>query len=81
LSSSSAERWRWTPPCGVSAHAASQAPSKIGFRPGQTIEVEDAIKALVTKSANDVACAIAENLAGSEPEFAEKMTRKARHSG
>ncbi len=37
----------------VSAHAASQAPSKLGLRPGQTIAVEDAIKALVTKSAND----------------------------
>ena len=65
----------------VSAHAASQAPSKIGFRPGDTIEVEDAIKAVVTKSANDVACAIAENIAGSEEDFAERMTRKARQLG
>ena len=65
----------------VSAHAAAQPPSKLGLRPGQTIEVEDAIKALVTKSANDVASTIAENLAGSEEEFAEKMTRKARQLG
>jgi D-alanyl-D-alanine carboxypeptidase len=65
----------------VSARAAAQAPSKIGFRPGGTIEVEDAIKALVTKSANDVASTIAENLAGSEEEFAERMTRKARQLG
>lgn len=61
----------------VSAHAASQAPSKLGLRPGSTIAVEDAIKALVTKSANDVAVVIAENLGGSEDEFAEMMTRKA----
>ncbi len=65
----------------VSARAAAQAPSKIGVRPGETISVEDAIKALVTKSANDVACTIAENLAGTEEDFAEKMTRKARQLG
>lgn len=62
----------------VSAHAAAQAPSKLGLRPGQTISVEDAIKALVTKSANDIAVVIAEALAGSEDEFAKQMTRKAR---
>lgn len=62
----------------VSAHAASQAPSKLGLRPGQTISAEDAIKALVTKSANDIAVVVAEALAGSEEEFAGQMTRKAR---
>jgi D-alanyl-D-alanine carboxypeptidase len=62
----------------VSAHAASQAPSKLGLRPGQTISAEDAIKALVTKSANDIAVVVAEALAGSEDEFARQMTRKAR---
>jgi D-alanyl-D-alanine carboxypeptidase len=65
----------------VSAHGASQAPSKLGLRPGGTIEVEDAIKALVTKSANDVAATIGENIAGSEDAFAEMMTRKARALG
>ncbi|MFG1339280.1 D-alanyl-D-alanine carboxypeptidase family protein [Xanthobacter autotrophicus] len=65
----------------VSAKAASQQPSKLGVRPGSTIEVEDAIKALVTRSANDVAVVIAENLGGSESEFAEMMTRKARALG
>lgn len=65
----------------VSAHAASQAPSKIGFRPGETIEVRDAILALVTKSANDVAMAVAENVAGSEDEFAQMMTTRARSLG
>ncbi|MCJ2015723.1 D-alanyl-D-alanine carboxypeptidase [Methylobacterium sp. J-076] len=65
----------------ISAHAAAQAPSKLGIRPGQTITVEDAIKAIVTKSANDVACAIGENIAGSEERFAEMMTAKAHSLG
>lgn len=67
-----------TTPLQVSAHASAQAPSKLGLRPGQTIAVEDAIKALVTKSANDIAVVVAEALAGSEQEFARQMTRKAR---
>lgn len=74
-------RFRLDSPLKVSAFAARQAPSKIGFRPGDTIEVEDAIKALVTKSANDVAVTVAENVAGSESEFADQMTRKARQLG
>lgn len=65
----------------ISAHAAAQAPSKLGLRPGQTITVEDAIKAIVTKSANDVACAIGENIGGSEERFAQMMTAKAHALG
>jgi D-alanyl-D-alanine carboxypeptidase len=65
----------------ASVRAANRAPSKIGIRPGETITVEDSIKALVTKSANDVATVIAENLAGTEEDFAERMTRKARQLG
>lgn len=65
----------------ASANAAAQSPSKIGIRAGETISVEDAVKALVTKSANDVAMVIAENLAGSQEAFAERMTRKARALG
>ncbi len=65
----------------ITAHSAAQAPSKLGLRPGQTISVEDAIKAIVTKSANDVASAIGENIAGSEERFAEMMTAKARSLG
>ncbi|MGY2052829.1 serine hydrolase [Methylobacterium sp. JK268] len=68
-------------PLEISANAARQAPSKLGVRPGTTITVEEAIKALVTKSANDVACAIGENIAGSEGAFAEMMTRKAHALG
>ena len=66
---------------GVSAHAASQAPTKLGLRPGSTIAVEDAIKAIVTKSANDMAVAVAEAIGGDEPSFAGLMTRKAHALG
>ncbi len=65
----------------ISSHAASQSPSKLGVKAGSTIEVEDAIKAVVTRSANDVASAIGENIAGSEDAFAQMMTRKAREIG
>jgi len=65
----------------ISAHAAAQAPSKLGLRPGETIDVENAIKAVVTKSANDIACAIAENIGGDEAAFAQMMTRKAHALG
>ena len=65
----------------VSEHAAQQAPSKLGLAPGQTIAVEDAIRALVTKSANDAAVVIAETIGGDEDTFARLMTRKARALG
>lgn len=65
----------------VSEHASVQAPTKLGLRPGQTLRVEDAIKALVTRSANDAAVVIAETIAGDEDEFAKLMTRKARSLG
>jgi len=65
----------------VSAHAAAQAPSKLGLRPGQTIRVEDAIKVIVTKSANDIAVAVAEAVGGTESDFADMMTRKAHALG
>jgi D-alanyl-D-alanine carboxypeptidase len=65
----------------VSEHASEQAPTKLGLRPGQTIAVEDAIKGLVTRSANDAAVVIAEAIAGDEDDFAKFMTRKARALG
>jgi D-alanyl-D-alanine carboxypeptidase len=68
-------------PLKVSANGARQAPSKLGLVAGDTIRVEDAIKALVTKSANDVAYTIGENISGSEAAFADRMTRKARALG
>lgn len=65
----------------MSKHAASMPPSKLGLKPGSTIAVQDAIKALVTKSANDVAAAVGEHIAGTESAFARRMTRKARSIG
>lgn len=65
----------------ISKHAANQAPSRLGLKPGQTIRVEDAILALVTKSANDIAVAVAEYVGGSETTFASRMTSKAREIG
>src|SRR6187455_614789 len=65
----------------VSEHASDQAPTKLGLKPGQTLKVEDAIKGLVTRSANDAAVVIAEAIAGDEDEFAKLMTRKARSLG
>jgi D-alanyl-D-alanine carboxypeptidase len=65
----------------VSAYAASQPPTKLGLRAGSTIEVEDAIKSMITLSANDSSVVVAEAIAGSEDAFAEQMTRKARSLG
>ncbi len=65
----------------ISAKAAAEAPSKIGVRAGSTITVEQAILALVTKSANDAATAVGEFLGGSEQNFARMMTNKARQLG
>lgn len=65
----------------VSRHAASAVPTKLGLRAGSTIAVEDAIKSLVTLSANDMARVIAEHISGSESKFAERMTATARAMG
>jgi D-alanyl-D-alanine carboxypeptidase len=64
-----------------SANAVGQAPSKLDVEEGTEIDLIDAIKALVTKSANDVAVALAERVAGSEERFVELMNRKARELG
>ncbi|NBR40845.1 MAG: D-alanyl-D-alanine carboxypeptidase, partial [Alphaproteobacteria bacterium] len=65
----------------VSKLAASRSPSKLGLKPGSYITVENAIMALITKSANDVATVVSEHLAKSERAFAKKMTRKAHALG
>jgi D-alanyl-D-alanine carboxypeptidase (penicillin-binding protein 5/6) len=65
----------------ISPHAAAQAPSKVGLRPGQTISVRDAMNAIAVLSANDMAVAMAEKLGGTEAHFAEMMTAKAKQLG
>jgi D-alanyl-D-alanine carboxypeptidase len=68
-------------PLPVSAFAALRPPTKLGLKTGQTLAVEDAIKGLVTKSANDAAVVVSEAIGGSEEEFAKLMTAKAHALG
>ncbi|MBN9025706.1 MAG: SPOR domain-containing protein [Rhizobiales bacterium] len=65
----------------VSEFASRQRPTKLGLKPGSTIAVRDAMLGLITRSANDAAVVIAENLAGSEAAFAQRMTKTARSIG
>jgi D-alanyl-D-alanine carboxypeptidase len=65
----------------VSAEAAGQSPTKLGLKPGSTLAAEEAIKGMVTRSANDAAVVVAEAIAGSESDFAKLMTRKAQALG
>jgi len=65
----------------VSAHAASMSPTKLGLRPGDSVQVRNLILGIVTRSANDAAVVLAEGLAGSEAAFAQQMTPKARQLG
>ena len=74
-------RYRLSSRLVISRHAASMQPSKLGLRPGSTITVDQALRAILTKSANDIAVAIAENIAGSESRFARRMTQVARGMG
>ena len=65
----------------VSPHAASQPPSKLGLAAGQTITLDNAMKATAVRSANDMAVAIAEHVGGAEARFAAHMTLKAPQLG
>jgi D-alanyl-D-alanine carboxypeptidase (penicillin-binding protein 5/6) len=65
----------------VSPLAASQSPTKLGLRPGDTITVEDAMHAVAVKSANDMAVALSEKIGGTESQFAALMTLKAQELG
>jgi D-alanyl-D-alanine carboxypeptidase len=76
-----AGRLKLDSPLRVSEHGAEQSPTKLDLKPGQTITVEDAIKGIVTKSANDAAVTVAESLGGDEEGFAKLMTQKARALG
>jgi D-alanyl-D-alanine carboxypeptidase len=76
-----AKRLKLSDQSTFSTYAAARPPSKLGLKPGQTLSVDSAIRALITKSANDVATAVAEHLAGSEAAFAARMTEVARRLG
>lgn len=76
-----AGRLKLTDRVPISRFAASQRPSKLNLAPGQSISVEDAIRVIAVKSANDIAVALAEKIGGTEASFAAMMTRKARSIG
>jgi len=68
-------------PVRISERAAREPPSKMGYKPGSVLTVDNAIKILMVKSANDVAAAIAESLSGSRAEFAKRMNAEAARLG
>ncbi|WP_306151878.1 D-alanyl-D-alanine carboxypeptidase family protein [Roseovarius sp. MMSF_3281] len=68
-------------PVRISKHAASEPPSKLGLRSGQTIRFRYLLRAAAVKSANDAATAIAEAIEGSEAKFARRMNRTAKAMG
>jgi D-alanyl-D-alanine carboxypeptidase len=76
-----AGKFKLDTPLKISAQAAIQPPTKLGLKPNQTITVDDAIKGLCTRSANDAAVVVSEAVGGSEGEFGRLMTLKARELG
>lgn len=70
-----------TSPVRMSKHAVGQAPSRMGYKAGTVLNVENALKMMMVKSANDVAVALAETVGGSEARFVARMNEKARHLG
>jgi len=65
----------------ISSRAAAQAPTKLGLPPGDSLTVDEAIRAMTVKSANDIAYAMAEKLGGSESRFAALMTLRGQELG
>ncbi len=68
-------------PITMSKHAAAEPPSKMGFKPGQVVTLDNALKMLIVKSANDIAMAIGENVGGSQEAFAARMNIEATRLG
>lgn len=76
-----ARRMSWDTRLEVSDRCAAMSPSKLGLRPGTSISLREGVMSIITKSANDAACTIAENISGSEGAFADRMTRTAKRIG
>jgi D-alanyl-D-alanine carboxypeptidase len=76
-----AGKFKLDTPLQVSVHAALQTPTKLGLKANSTISVEDAIKGMCTRSANDAAVVVGEAIGGTEADFAALMTEKARALG
>jgi D-alanyl-D-alanine carboxypeptidase len=73
---------RMTSPVRVSAHALAQAPAKMGYKVGTVINLDNALKMMLVKSANDIAIAIAETVGGGdEQNFVAEMNTTAARLG
>jgi D-alanyl-D-alanine carboxypeptidase len=68
-------------PIKVTKRSAGEPPSKMGFKPGSVMRLDNALKMMLVKSANDVAMAVGENIGGSQAAFAERMNTEARRLG
>ncbi|MFD2053589.1 serine hydrolase [Mesorhizobium calcicola] len=68
-------------PIKVTKHSAAEPPSKMGFKPGSVMRLDNALKMMLVKSANDIAMAIGENVGGSQAAFAERMNAEATRLG
>ncbi|RVB75864.1 MULTISPECIES: D-alanyl-D-alanine carboxypeptidase family protein [unclassified Mesorhizobium] len=68
-------------PIKVTKRSASEPPSKMGFKPGSVMRLDNALKMMLVKSANDVAMAVGENIGGSQAAFAERMNTEASRLG
>jgi D-alanyl-D-alanine carboxypeptidase len=68
-------------PVRMTKNSSSQPPSKMGFKPGSVMTLDNALKMMITRSANDVAVAVGENIGGSQEAFVERMNAEARRLG
>ncbi|MGB3536530.1 MAG: D-alanyl-D-alanine carboxypeptidase family protein [Mesorhizobium sp.] len=68
-------------PIKVTRHSAAEPPSKMGFKPGQVMRLDNALEMMLVKSANDIAMASGENIGGSQAEFAARMNAEAPRLG
>jgi D-alanyl-D-alanine carboxypeptidase len=65
----------------VSSNASAQAPAKMGFKSGIKVTIDNAIKMLMVRSANDIAVTLAEGVSGSIENFSDEMNRAAQRLG
>jgi D-alanyl-D-alanine carboxypeptidase len=77
----SSGRLRLTSPVKISQNALNQPPSKMGYKVGTVLNLDNALKMMLVKSANDIAVAVAETVGGSEPKFIEMMNAEALRLG
>jgi len=68
-------------PIKVTKHSAGEPPSKMGFKPGSVMRLDNALKMMLVKSANDIAMAVGENVGGSQAAFADRMNAEAARLG